>query len=57
MISPITAIALADALRDERRPAPQRPHRTTRSPLRARLAGALHLRTGQPVANESGALS
>jgi hypothetical protein len=41
MINPIASLALADAMRDERRPPPLRRHRTARSPLRARLAAAL----------------
>jgi hypothetical protein len=44
MINPIAARALADALRDERKPPPLRRDRPTRRPLRARLASALRPR-------------
>jgi hypothetical protein len=58
MIHPIAALALAKALRDERRPPPLRRARGARNPLRARLAGVLGPRPKQPVSStESEALS
>ena len=49
MIHPITAVMLADVLCEEKRRLAAHRYRTTRSPLRARLATALDRRSPKPV--------
>jgi hypothetical protein len=49
MIHPITAAMLADVLCEEKRRLAVHRYRTTRSPLRARLAAALGRRSSKPV--------